>query len=242
MYADDLILISASILDLQSMLHICNDVAVTLGIKFNGTKSHCIYIGPKVLQNLPSMSIGSQNVFWAKQIKYLGIYINSYKHFNVDLTECRRKFFISLNCILSKTKFACDLVKLKLIESYCLSSLLYCVEAGILDNNQVKLMNSWFNSIYRKIFGYFKWESVREIIGCLDKLNFTYMENLRRIQFIKNIICNAKDMCNVTLLSITKHFMHSNEFQCVCNKCTIDFNCPFPMIKSAVHNAFKLSC
>ena len=122
----------------------------------------------------------------------VSVYINSHKGFTVDLTECRRKFFITLNCILSKLNFACDLVKLKLIENYCLSSLMYCIDSGILDAKQLQLMNSWWNSVYRKIFGYFKWESVRIIICCLQKLNLTYIENLQRIKFIKNVVTREK--------------------------------------------------
>ena len=104
MYADDLILISASILDLQYMLDICNNVGVSLGLQFNSKKSHCIFIGPSPIINLPLMLIGNQIINWSQQIKYLGIWINSHRSFNVDLKEGRRKFFKTLNSILSKTK------------------------------------------------------------------------------------------------------------------------------------------
>ena len=46
MYADDLILLSASILDLQSMLNICSSVGEELGIKFNSSKSKWLFFGP----------------------------------------------------------------------------------------------------------------------------------------------------------------------------------------------------
>jgi len=46
MYADDLLLISASIIDLQRMLDVCSEVGLNLGIKFNAEKSKCIIIGP----------------------------------------------------------------------------------------------------------------------------------------------------------------------------------------------------
>ena len=38
MYADDLMLMSASVIELQCMLDICGDVGTDLGIKFNNKK------------------------------------------------------------------------------------------------------------------------------------------------------------------------------------------------------------
>ena len=49
MYADDLLLISASMCDLQSMFNMYSDVASQLAITFNASKSKCIVIGPTEL-------------------------------------------------------------------------------------------------------------------------------------------------------------------------------------------------
>ena len=241
MYADDLILISASILDLQSMLDICNSVGSSLGLKFNSKKSHCIFIGPSPIARLPSMLIGDQTIHWSQQIKYLGVWINAHKNFNVDLKESRRKFFMTLNCILSNTKFACDLVRLKLLESYCLTSLTYGIESGILDNKQLQSMNSWWNSVFRQIFGYFKWESVRNLICCLHKLLSTHTENLRRLLFIKNIVSRS-DMSNTTLVGITNCYINRREFRTVLEKCNVELSWSASRIKSAVFNSFKEPC
>ena len=192
--------------------------------------------------NLPIMTIGGQDINWSSQIKYLGVYINSDKGFTVDLTECRRKFFITLNCILSKLNFACDLVKLKLIENYCLSSLMHCIDSGILDAKQLQLMNSWWNSVYRKIFGYFKWESVRIIICCLQKLNLTYIENLQRIKFIKNVVTREKVINNSTLCGIVNAYLHNGEFQSIVTMNNVQLHWSLPRITSAVHQAFNETC
>jgi hypothetical protein len=150
-----------------------------------------VSIGPFKTLNLPEMFIGNLRIDWQEQIKYLGVQITSHPGFEIDLTERRHKFFMSINCILSKTKFACDLVKLKLLDSYCLSSLMYGLECGILNDRQLVQVNSWWNSVYRKIFGYFKWESVKVVMSSLQKLNLVYTVNLRKILFIRNIINNS---------------------------------------------------
>jgi hypothetical protein len=47
MYADDILLLSASLIDLQSMLDTCGSEGSLLGMSFNAKKSHCLVIGPK---------------------------------------------------------------------------------------------------------------------------------------------------------------------------------------------------
>ena len=47
MYADDLILLSISISDLQSMLNLCASVFNEIDLPINTNKSHCIRIGPR---------------------------------------------------------------------------------------------------------------------------------------------------------------------------------------------------
>ena len=130
MYADDLLLISASVIDLQRMLNSCNSVGCELGIKFNSTKSNCIMTGPHKLSSGPPavMFIGGSPISWVDKVKYLGIHLSAGISFEIDINEMRRKFFVAVNCIISKCKFTSDMVKLQLLESHCLPILLYAAE------------------------------------------------------------------------------------------------------------------
>ena len=71
----------------------------------------------------------------------------------------------------SKCKYTSDIVKLELLESQCLPILLYSIECLNLNDVQLREINSWWNSVYRKIFGYNKWESVKEIICLFGRLD-----------------------------------------------------------------------
>ena len=77
------------------------------------------------------------------------------------------------------------MIKLKVLESNCLPLLLYGSDSGIFDSQVLSMLNSCWNSIYRKIFGYFKFESVRNVISAMNKLNVIHTVNLRRVLFIK---------------------------------------------------------
>ena len=240
MYADDLILISASILNLQCMLDICTITGNELGIKFNSAKSNCIHIGASTFNVLPDLLIDNQIIVWSNKIKYLGVWIKSNVHFETDILDSRRKFFMSVNTVLTKCKLTCDMVKLQILESYCLPLLLYGSESGLLDDHMLSMLNCCWNSVYRKIFGYFRWESVRNVMSALKKLNVVYMVNLRRILFIRKLIFNISD--NYTLRGIVTKYINYNEFQTVLNKFNIDPFLPEYKIKELFHSHFLSTC
>ena len=118
MYADDLILLSGSMLHLQLMLDECSSTGQQLDIKFNNVKSKCLIVGPTHVKDLPPMYIDGRPMCWEMKLKYLGVWIISGKRFDIDHSETRRSFFASVNGILSKVKFTDDIVKLILIERH----------------------------------------------------------------------------------------------------------------------------
>jgi hypothetical protein len=209
MYADDILLLSASLIDLQSMLDTCGSEGSLLGMSFNANKSHCLVIGPKCNMEFATMSINGLPLAWAEKISYLGIAITTGKHFNVDLACQRRSFFSAVNGILSKSHLASDMVKLYLCESHCLPIIMYSLEALSLPNAQLCDINSWWNSVYRKIFHYNKWESVRELIFMLERLDFITLHCLRKARFIISLLCTS----NSVLRYINAFYVRSVECQ-----------------------------
>jgi len=57
LYADDILLLSLSVVGLQSMLDKCSVLAELLSLEFNVEKSHCIVIGKKSAANITSMNL-----------------------------------------------------------------------------------------------------------------------------------------------------------------------------------------
>ena len=188
MYADDLLLLSASALDLQRMLNVCERISLNLELKFNCSKSKCLFIGPDKNLHVEPMQLNGANLEWAESIKYLGVSISSATRFTVDFSETRRKFFIAVNSIISKCKYSTEIVKLHLMEMHCLPILLYAIESLKLPHEQIMLLNSWWNSVYRKLFNYNKWESVKEVIYMLERLDLVHLIALRRARFIKRFL------------------------------------------------------
>jgi hypothetical protein len=187
MYADDILLLSSSISDLQRMLDICSNISNDLCVNFNVSKSHCISFGNNAYPSRAKLSINNSDIDWCEKISYLGITLVSGKSFKISLQEARRKFFIAANGVLNRSKHATELAKLQLVEAHCLPILLYAMESQCLPNKQVKEINSWVNAIYRKIFCFKPWESVTELICLLGRLNMTHLIPCRTIIFLKRM-------------------------------------------------------
>ena len=76
-----------------------------------------------------------------------------------------------------------ELVKLELLEKHCLPLLLYNVEVFDLSCDLQKELNSMWNYVYRKVFGFNKWESLKQLVSLSGRLNVIYMINLRTVNF-----------------------------------------------------------
>ena len=156
MYADDLILLSASVIDLQSMLMICECVGSNIGVNFNVSKCKNIIIGPMMYGTPTPLLLAGRPIHWVDKVKYLGLWICTNKAFTVDLAPIRRKFFIAVNSIINNTKSTSELVRLQILETQCLPILTYAIESLNLNLRSIREMNSWWNVVYRKCFGYNK--------------------------------------------------------------------------------------
>ena len=143
MYADDLLLVSSTVIELQKMFNICGHTGKDLGILFNGRKSSCLMIGPTWKTRPSNMEINGCQIKWVNVLKYLGIYVCQGKHFSIDLSYVPRSFFACVNTVLSKCQHVSDLVKLELLEKHCLPLLMYCAESLCLTTSDIKDLNAY---------------------------------------------------------------------------------------------------
>ena len=109
-----------------------------------------------------------------------------------------------------------------MVERHCLPILLYAIESLNLKAGAIKDLNSWWNSVYRKIFKFNKWESVKYLIFQLGRLDIHHLENVRRIKFIKNI--SAVKESNFVVSTVFNNYVNRGEFWSVMMKYDSDFN------------------
>jgi len=102
LYADDIILMSASVSDLQRMINVSVLELGNLDLIINSAKSKCIRIGPRCKYRDSCVVVKELKVEWSNKLKYLGIFLKSSTTFKCNFHENKANFFRAANGILSK--------------------------------------------------------------------------------------------------------------------------------------------
>jgi len=245
LYADDLIIISPTVSGLQKMLSCCEVTSNDIDLEFNCKKCGCIAIGPASKYCISGMSLCNDVVSWSNSFKYLGVNFVAGKKLTVDINPIKRKFYVACNCILGKAKCLDDLVKLSLMESYCLPMLTYATVSMKLSSVQVSDLNACWNSVYRRIFGFNKWESVRVFINGIGRLDFQHLRVYLCLKFFSRGIISA----NIPFANAMNLFCHSDAFIKLCCDTGLrisslkEFNSiSFAMLKKSVLKTFGATC
>ena len=69
----DIMLMSASIIKLLEMLHVCSAFGLEMGFKFNVKKSFCITYGKNVEDKSGSLILNNEHLEWVNELVYLGV-------------------------------------------------------------------------------------------------------------------------------------------------------------------------
>ena len=153
MYADDIILLSGSMNDVQSMLNVCDNVSSQLLLKFITNKCKCIAFGKMTMSAMSGdgLRLDKGVVMWLDTIEYLGIHFTCGKRLQVDIDPIRRRFYAANNSILMNASHQDQLLQLHL-QCYCFSLLTYCHGALSFSKAQLSNLNVCWNNLCRKLF------------------------------------------------------------------------------------------
>ena len=91
-----------------------------------------------------------------------------------------------------------------LCATHCLPVITYVVGSLNLLSSQYKEINSWWNSVYRKIVNYDKWDSVRELIFYLERLDYKSLYNIKKFNFLKRLITSS----NLVISNFVKFYLN----------------------------------
>jgi len=102
MYADDLVLLSISITDLQKLFDICALELQSLNLNLNYNKSYCLRIGPNFQNYCNNITSNSQAIKWVNSAKVLGASFQVGKEFKWNWIQSRGNFYKTAKAILGK--------------------------------------------------------------------------------------------------------------------------------------------
>ena len=111
--------------------------------------------------------------------KYLGVTLYGGKTLRFDCKTVIQSFFAACNCIYAQAKQLDEIIHVSLQESYCLP---------ILALKQVDELNACWNSVFRRIFGFHKYESVKDFVCGLGRLDLRIVIRIRRVKFYCHVL------------------------------------------------------
>ena len=185
MYADDLLLLSLSIYDLQKMVDICFNVFNSLGLSINISKSACLRIGPLHNSPVAGISVNNTPLSWNCEIKYLGVTFVKAATVKVNLQSARHKFYKAANGILGKIGTHANVnVLLSLINTYCIPVLTYGLNAVTLTKSMCNEIDSAYSSIFSKIFKSFDKNTILQCQYYCGVMPASYLIDCQKNNFL----------------------------------------------------------
>ena len=131
------------------------------------------------------MKSNGQEIEWIDKWPYLGVVLLSGLKFGCCISEKIRKFYRASNGILRIDGKSDDVMLLRLIESHCIPVLTYGVEViHVADADVRRQMRVAYNSVFRRIFNYRPWQSVRELQSLLLRPTWEELLEKRKNSFL----------------------------------------------------------
>ena len=195
LYADDIVLMCASLSGLQLMINCCIDELNCLDLSINVKKCSTLRVGSNFSSECTNLSINGVVLDWSSQLTYLGLTFKSATKFSVDLNECRANFYRSFNSVFCKVSKADEYVILSLIKSFCIPIVMYGLEALHLNATLLCSIDRLLYSAMGKIFKTFDQVSLNWCLFYSDTWPLRYEYFYRRIRFATKL-----EKCDINLV------------------------------------------
>ena len=168
LFADDVSVIAPTRGALQQLINVCANYCSKFCLKFNVGKTKIIVFGKihKSVHTLAKIIVNGEAIDYIDSCRYLGFYVVSSTHFKVSVNEDLRGFFGSVNSILSSVQKPKENVLMHLLFSNCVPKLTYGAAIKQLNASESNQYSVALNNAIRRIFGFRRWQSIRQIREC----------------------------------------------------------------------------
>jgi len=171
LYADDILLLTSSVCQLQRLLKMCEQELDAIDMVVNASKSCCVRIGPRNNVDCTPISMSSgDNIMWVDELRYLGVYIVRSRVFKCSLDMAKKSFYRAANSVFGKIgRIASEEVTLQILDSKCIPVLLYGLEACPLLKSDKSSLDFAIDRFFMKLF---KTSSIQIVRLCQSYFNF----------------------------------------------------------------------
>mgnify|MGYP003536948336 FL=1 len=196
MYADDLILLSASLCHLQVLINQCIIELSSIGLEINVKKCSLLRVGKRYRRECVSIYVREALVPIVNEVKCLGVFLKSGLSLKFSFDYAKKKFYRSANAILSNIGNRADIV-IPVSTAQCVPILLYCTECMLLNKSEKLSISHPFTVLLSKLFNTFDASVLEQCHWYMNCLPIAYTVDLRTIKFLtklsrhENLLINA---------------------------------------------------
>ena len=196
LFADDMTLLSPTRDALQRLLDACAEYCLKFCLKFNVAKTKVLVFGKlsRSVQSLAKLTINGEPIAFVSTCKYLGFYLVSHDNFKLSFNEDLRGFFGSVNSILSCIQKPKENVSLQLLYSNCVPKLTHGAAVKDLSSSEKNQLNVAVNNAVRRIFGFRRWQSIRQLREIYGFDSIEIMFEKARLRFLRSIIDHSNQV------------------------------------------------
>ena len=192
-YADDMAIVAPSIHGLQKLLNLCAEYCAEWDIGLNAKKSKCLYFGKRAT-SLSEVELDGRKIEWVDEWNYLGVSLKSGKVFGCSVMDRVKKFYRCSNAIFRIEGVTNDMVMSRLMESHCVPLLTYAIEVvHVANRDEKRQLRVAYNSLFRKIFDYRRFQSVTALQLFLAKPTWEELVQKRMNEFRERLDLCAPD-------------------------------------------------
>ena len=196
MYADDLALMAPTRSSLQRLLNICHSYGLEWCITYNPAKTQCMVFGPPTV--CQPLLLNDSPIDFTNECKYLGVNVLSGREFFTSANKHLSAFYCSSNTILNVLRGPSENVQMKLLYTNCVPKLTYACDVRKHTSREVTQMEVAVNDCIRKIFGYNRWESTRDL-----RKSYGYKSLTETFAYcVKSFLDNLQFTRNPVLISL----------------------------------------
>ena len=174
LYADDVCIVAPTRKAMQCLLDTCSKYAQHWCIKYNANKTKMMYFGNDHANfTCPPLFLNNKTLEFVTEWKYLGLTVKGEKYFSCSVMKPRAAFYRSSNSILNVLNGPSEDVQMKLLYSICVPCITYACEVIDYNNRDKQSLHVAVNDAIRKIFGYDRWLSIKNIRESFGYLSVT---------------------------------------------------------------------
>jgi hypothetical protein len=188
MYADDILLLAASLQHLQKLVNLTEVLLAELNLKINVKKCATMRVGGRCKVACNNLNLHDVHIPWVHELKYLGIVFMQAACLKINLHSNKVKFFYSFNNILAKLGNSDNIDTIvHLMKINCLSVLLFNLEAVGLSKTDINNLKFPVFRAYMKIFHIDDKDSVDWCMFYMHQLPIDLLIDARKVKFFNKM-------------------------------------------------------